>query len=167
MLRAAWAGIPIRSRPITVVYPTNRTTHFRLVIDNVRIVALNTLAVLRHPLPLPLGRSLFRIPAPARVVALRAPAMGLAGRIRPTLARPRGGRRNSRSHIPRRDMAEGAVLGRLRSWPESALLPAILATLRLPVAGGAGTLAAHWAGGLVLGALPRLWRREAAPLRRG
>jgi predicted LPLAT superfamily acyltransferase len=62
ILRAAWAGIPIRSRPITVVYPTNRTTHFRLVIDNVRIVALNTLAVLRHPLPLPLGRSLFRIP---------------------------------------------------------------------------------------------------------
>ena len=62
ILRAAWAGIPIRSRPITVVYPANRATHFRLVIDNVRIVALNTLAVLRHPLPLPLGRSLFRIP---------------------------------------------------------------------------------------------------------
>ena len=45
-----------------MVYPANRTSHFRLVIDNVRIVALNTLAVLRHPLPLPLGRSLFRIP---------------------------------------------------------------------------------------------------------
>jgi predicted LPLAT superfamily acyltransferase len=62
LLRSAWAGIPIRSRPITVVYPGTRTSHFRLVVDNVRIVALNTLAVLRHPLPLPLGRSLFRIP---------------------------------------------------------------------------------------------------------
>ena len=62
LLRAAWAGIPIRSRPITVIYSASRTTHFRLVLDNVRIVALNTLAVLRHPLPLPLGRSLFRVP---------------------------------------------------------------------------------------------------------
>ena len=62
ILRAAWAGIPIRSRPITVLYPPDRKTHFRLVIDNVRIVAMNVLAVLRHPLPLPLGRSLFRIP---------------------------------------------------------------------------------------------------------
>jgi predicted LPLAT superfamily acyltransferase len=62
LLRAAWAGIPIRSRPITVLYSAHRTSHFRLVLDNVRIVALNTLAVLRHPLPLPLGRSLFRIP---------------------------------------------------------------------------------------------------------
>ncbi|HVP62037.1 MAG TPA: glycosyltransferase [Myxococcaceae bacterium] len=62
LLRAAWAGIPIRSRPIKVLYPANRISHFRLVLDNVRIVALNTVAVLRHPLPLPLGKSLFRVP---------------------------------------------------------------------------------------------------------
>jgi predicted LPLAT superfamily acyltransferase len=62
LLRAAWAGIPIRSRPIHVVYPPGRVSHFRLVLDNIRIVALNTGVVLRHPLPLPLGKSLFRIP---------------------------------------------------------------------------------------------------------
>ena len=61
LLRAAWAGIALRSRPITVIYSASRTSHFRLVLDNVRIVALNTLAVLRHPLPLPLGRSLFQV----------------------------------------------------------------------------------------------------------
>lgn len=62
LLRAAWAGIPLRSRPITVVYPAHRTSHFRLVLDNLRIIAVNAVAVLRQPLPLPLGRSIFRIP---------------------------------------------------------------------------------------------------------
>ncbi len=62
LLRAAWAGIPIRTVPIHVVYPADRVTHFRLVVDNIRIVALNTAACLRMPLPLPLGPRLKRLP---------------------------------------------------------------------------------------------------------
>ncbi len=62
LLRAAWAGIPIQTVPIHVLYPADRVTHFRLVVDNVRIVALNTLACLRMPLPLPLGPRLNWLP---------------------------------------------------------------------------------------------------------
>jgi len=62
LLRAAWAGIPIHTVSIHVLYPADRVTHFRLVVDNIRIVSLNTLACLRMPLPLPLGRRLNRLP---------------------------------------------------------------------------------------------------------
>ncbi|MGO9831704.1 MAG: glycosyltransferase [Myxococcaceae bacterium] len=62
LLRAAWAGIPIHTVPIHVVYPADRVTHFRLVVDNIRIVALNTAACLRMPLPFLLGPSLRRLP---------------------------------------------------------------------------------------------------------
>jgi predicted LPLAT superfamily acyltransferase len=62
LLRAAWAGIPIRTVPIRVLYPADRVTHFRLVLDNIRIVALNTVACLRMPLPLPLGPRLNSLP---------------------------------------------------------------------------------------------------------
>jgi predicted LPLAT superfamily acyltransferase len=62
LLRAAWAGIPIRTVSIHVLYPADRVTHFRLVVDNIRIVALNTVACLRMPLPLPLGPRLRRLP---------------------------------------------------------------------------------------------------------
>ena len=62
LLRAGWAGIPVRAVPIRVIYPANRITHFRLFVDNVRIVALNTVTCLRSPLPLPLGPRLEWIP---------------------------------------------------------------------------------------------------------
>jgi predicted LPLAT superfamily acyltransferase len=62
LLRAGWAGIAVRSVPISVVYPPNRITHFRLFIDNVRITALNVVTCLRLPLPLPLGPRLEWIP---------------------------------------------------------------------------------------------------------
>lgn len=62
LLRASWAGIPVHTVPIHVLYPVDRVTHFRLVVDNIRIVALNTLACLRMPLPLPLGPRLHWLP---------------------------------------------------------------------------------------------------------
>ncbi len=72
LLRAAWAGIPLRTVPIGVIYPKDRITHFRPFADNVRISLLNTLTCLRLLLPLPLaprfgplahqpGLSLFRL----------------------------------------------------------------------------------------------------------
>jgi predicted LPLAT superfamily acyltransferase/glycosyltransferase involved in cell wall biosynthesis len=62
LLRAAWAGIPIRTVPVHVLYPADRITHFRLVVDNIRIVALNTVACLRMALPLRLGPRLKQLP---------------------------------------------------------------------------------------------------------
>lgn len=72
LLRAGWAGIPLRTVPIGVIYPKDRITHFRPFADNVRISLLNTLTCLRLLLPLPLaprfgplahrpGLSLFRL----------------------------------------------------------------------------------------------------------
>jgi predicted LPLAT superfamily acyltransferase len=62
LLRAGWAGIPVAAVPISVVYPVDRVTHFRLFLDNVRIVLLNTLTCLRMLQPLPLGPRLARLP---------------------------------------------------------------------------------------------------------
>ncbi len=65
LLRAAWAGLPLRSVPIQVVYPPNRVTHFRPFKDNVHISLLNTLTCLMLLLPMPLApliRDRFRRP---------------------------------------------------------------------------------------------------------
>jgi len=64
LLRSAWAGLALLSVPVRVVYPADRVTHFRLFVDNVRIVLVNTLACLRLllPVPLPLSKRLRRIP---------------------------------------------------------------------------------------------------------
>lgn len=62
LLRVGWAGIPVQSFPIQVAYPPNRITHFRLVLDNVRIVLLNTITCLRLLQPLPLGPRLGWLP---------------------------------------------------------------------------------------------------------
>ncbi len=64
LLKAAWAGLALLSVPVRVVYPPDRVTHFRLFLDNVRIVLINTLACLRllSPVPLPLSKRLRRIP---------------------------------------------------------------------------------------------------------
>lgn len=62
LLRSAWAGIPIISVPITVIYAKDRVTHFRLFRDNARIVFLNTLACVRLLLPWPLPKPLAPLP---------------------------------------------------------------------------------------------------------
>jgi predicted LPLAT superfamily acyltransferase len=62
LLRAGWAGMPVHAVPITVIYPADRVTHFRLFVDNARIVALNTFTCLRLLQPLPLGPRLARLP---------------------------------------------------------------------------------------------------------
>jgi predicted LPLAT superfamily acyltransferase len=150
LLRAAWAGIPIRSLPITVVYPARRTSHFRLVLDNVRIVALNTLAVLRHPLPLPLGRSLFRVPRRPgwSLFELRRWAwLGGSGPFWRGLAAAAG------------ILGAGALAGRWTgalSWLVCAVtgigaFPAILSTFAYRWV-LARSLSPHWGAALVLGA---------------
>lgn len=55
LLRSAWAGLPIHSAKIGVLYPKDRVTHFKAFKDNVRISLLNTLTCLRLLLPLPLA----------------------------------------------------------------------------------------------------------------
>jgi predicted LPLAT superfamily acyltransferase len=65
ILRTAWAGLPIRSAPIRVLYPADRVTHFRPWADNVRISLLNTLTCLKLLLPVllaPIVRDRFRKP---------------------------------------------------------------------------------------------------------
>jgi len=62
LLRAGWAGLPVHAVPIRVVYPADRITHFRLYIDNIRIVFHNTLICLRMLQPFPLGPRLARLP---------------------------------------------------------------------------------------------------------
>ncbi|HZX41094.1 MAG TPA: hypothetical protein VFE93_04595, partial [Myxococcaceae bacterium] len=160
ILRGAWAGIPIRSRPITVVYPTNRTSHFRLVIDNVRIVALNTLTVLRHPLPLPLGRSLFRIPRRPgwSLFEIRRWAwLGGSGPIWRSLAAVAGILGAT---------ALGGAWPRALSWFTCAvagvgLLPAMLATFAYQWL-LARNLGPHWATALILLAFLGFGLQEAA-----
>ncbi len=55
LARHAWAGMAIRSTPITCLYfsPTERITHFRPFRDTVRGVRLNVLLVIRRLLPIP------------------------------------------------------------------------------------------------------------------
>jgi predicted LPLAT superfamily acyltransferase len=55
LLHAAWAGLPLRSVPIGVIYPKDRISHFRAFADNARISLLNTLTCLRLLLPLRLA----------------------------------------------------------------------------------------------------------------
>ena len=63
LLRAAWAGVPVRSTPIGVLYPADRVTHFRPFADNVRISLLNTVTCLRLLLPWPLAPLVHDVPA--------------------------------------------------------------------------------------------------------
>ncbi len=54
LLRAAWAGIPLTSVDVGVLYPKDRITHFRPFLDNTRISLLNLFVCLRLLVPLPL-----------------------------------------------------------------------------------------------------------------
>lgn len=62
LLRAAWAGLPIVSTPVGVLYPPDRVSHFRKFKDNVRISLLNAATCLKLLLPLPLGPRLRPLP---------------------------------------------------------------------------------------------------------
>ncbi|MHC4449995.1 MAG: DUF2062 domain-containing protein [Planctomycetota bacterium] len=54
LVKANWAGIPIRSVPVDVIYPKDRVSHMRPILDFVRIGRLNVrLLLLRLCLPAP------------------------------------------------------------------------------------------------------------------
>lgn len=55
LVRAAWAGIPLRGLPISVFYPPRqeRVSHFRGFWDNWRLTVLNTHLTLRSIVPWP------------------------------------------------------------------------------------------------------------------
>ena len=55
LVRAAWAGIPIFSTPVSVYYPKGdeRITHFHQVKDNFRLTLLHTGLVIRSLVPWP------------------------------------------------------------------------------------------------------------------
>ena len=48
LLRAVWAGVPIVEVPVTVLYPEDRTTHFRISRDPWRIIDVIVRARLEH-----------------------------------------------------------------------------------------------------------------------
>ena len=54
-MRAAWAGVPLKSAPISVYYPPGeeRVSHFRGFMDNWRLTVLNTHLTLRSIVPWP------------------------------------------------------------------------------------------------------------------
>jgi len=55
LVRAAWAGVPLREAPISVYYPPGdtRISHFRGFMDNWRLTLLNTHLTLRSIVPWP------------------------------------------------------------------------------------------------------------------
>ncbi len=55
LLRAAWAGVPLASTKIDVLYPENRITHYRQFADNARTSILNIVTIIRLFLPLPMA----------------------------------------------------------------------------------------------------------------
>jgi uncharacterized protein (DUF2062 family) len=71
LVRAAWAGLPLRSVPVSVYYPPGaaRISHFHQVWDNLRLTGLHTALIVRSLLPWPHRRLL---PAPPRPVGVRA-----------------------------------------------------------------------------------------------
>jgi len=55
LVKAAWAGVPLKDAPISVHYPPSaeRVSHFRGFMDNFRLTLLNTRLTLRSFLPWP------------------------------------------------------------------------------------------------------------------
>lgn len=61
LVRAGWAGVPLRSAPIDVLYPKDRVTHFDKLRDNARLSLFNWLACMRLFVPWPLGPRLGQV----------------------------------------------------------------------------------------------------------
>jgi uncharacterized protein (DUF2062 family) len=74
LVKAAWAGVPLRALDITVFYPARQehVSHFRLFVDNLRFSLLNTHLTLRSLLPLP-HRRLRGLPSRTSEVSLLHP----------------------------------------------------------------------------------------------
>ena len=68
LVRAAWAKVPLREVPISVIYPADRVSHFQLLRDNARLSVLNTKLTMRTILPWP--HPTLKPAAPAGVSAL-------------------------------------------------------------------------------------------------
>lgn len=66
LVRAAWAGLPLESVPISVHYepPERRVSHFRPFLDNMRISKIYSRSVIRNFIPWP-HRRLPQAPPPA------------------------------------------------------------------------------------------------------
>lgn len=67
LVKAAWAGIPLKDVPIRVNYrpPGGRVSHFRALEDNARIAWLNTRLTLRCMLPWPHRKLIANAPKPS------------------------------------------------------------------------------------------------------
>jgi uncharacterized protein (DUF2062 family) len=53
LVKAAWAGVPLREVPVSVSYPPGRISHFGAFADNARLSLLNTRLTMRAILPWP------------------------------------------------------------------------------------------------------------------
>ncbi|MCC8194262.1 MAG: DUF2062 domain-containing protein [Deltaproteobacteria bacterium] len=55
LVRAAWAGFPVADIPVGVHYPPagERVSHFRPIVDNLRLTVLNTRLTIRAIMPVP------------------------------------------------------------------------------------------------------------------
>ncbi len=69
LVKAAWAGVPLREVPVSVVYPPDRVSHFHTLWDNLRLSLLNTRLTARALLPWP-HRSLVPGPRGGRLSVL-------------------------------------------------------------------------------------------------
>ncbi|PLY07910.1 MAG: DUF2062 domain-containing protein [Desulfuromonas sp.] len=69
LVRAAWAGVPLRDAPISVYYPPGkeRISHFRGFMDNWRLTLLNTHLTLRSIVPWPHRKLIHETQDQARV----------------------------------------------------------------------------------------------------
>ncbi|MCG8632916.1 MAG: DUF2062 domain-containing protein [Desulfobacterales bacterium] len=66
LVKAAWAGVSVKSIDIGVDYPLGdkRVSHFNLFMDNLRLTHLNTLLTIRSFMPWPHKKIINRRPAP-------------------------------------------------------------------------------------------------------
>lgn len=78
LVKAAWAGVPLRALDITVFYPAKQehVSHFRLLVDNLRFSVLNTHLTLRSLLPIP-HRRLPGLPSRGGVISWLHPRQSL------------------------------------------------------------------------------------------
>jgi len=78
LVKAAWAGVPLREAPVSVHYPPKeeRVSHFHLFRDNLRLTFLNTHLTMRSVLPWP-HRKIVPDPKGAQVISVLRPVQSL------------------------------------------------------------------------------------------